>query len=270
MVKGKGVFIWQLWRCANNDPVKLARQAKDAGYSYVAIKCADGDTLHNEEEIDAAIVELRKQDIDIVLWQYVYGGSIGYARKEALLANKLIAKHKPDTWWIDAEAWYKKGLVAVAWAKTYCVALRKNLPIGLTSYRFPTLHRKLPWKTFLSICDHHVPQVYWVGAHNPADQLDRSIRELKALKDIPFVPVGAAYAEGGWKGPTVDEINEFNARAQEIGVPAICWWDWQHMTPDWWNAIAGHVWDGTQLPPYQVEINIPEGVKEIDIRVKLE
>lgn len=270
MVKGKGIFVWQLWRCANGDPVKLAQQAKGAGYDYVAIKAADGAGAYNQAYIDDAIEELRKQDIHIVLWQFIYGGSQGYAEREAVVANQIVAKHKPIAFWIDAEAHYKKGIPARGWAKAYVSKLSLQIPIGLTSYRFPTLHRKLPWKTFLSVCDHHVPQVYWMYAHNPVGQLERSIRELKALKDIPFVPVGAAYKEGGWNGPTVAEINAFNKRVKELGCPAICWWDWQHMTPDWWNAIAGHVWDETQSPPYQVDINIPEGVQEIDIRVKLE
>ena len=39
---GKGMFIWRLAVCAGGDPVRLASMAQEAGFSWVAIKSADG------------------------------------------------------------------------------------------------------------------------------------------------------------------------------------------------------------------------------------
>ena len=40
-----------------------------------------------------------------------------------------------------------------------------------------------PFKEFLSVCDFHAPQVYWIGSHNSGQQLADSVAELKAIKN---------------------------------------------------------------------------------------
>ena len=76
-------------------------------------------------------------------------------------------------------------------------ALRSSLPelpMALSSYRFPGYHPQLPWREFLEHYDYNMPQVYWMKAHNPADQLERSVNELTAKKpSLPVIPTGAAF-----------------------------------------------------------------------------
>ena len=45
--QGKGIFIWQLWRCAGGDMQRLAEMAADAGLDWVAIKAQDGINSYN-------------------------------------------------------------------------------------------------------------------------------------------------------------------------------------------------------------------------------
>jgi len=119
----------------------------------------------------------------------------------------------------------------------------------LCSYRFPSLHPELPWSSFLRRSDFHAPQVYWMQADNPGEQLQRSVRELLALRALPVVPIGAAFVEAGWQ-PTVAGINEFDRMAQALKLPGIGWWEWgenghgAEYHPDWWAAISAHNWQG--------------------------
>jgi hypothetical protein len=183
---------------------------------------------------------------------------VSVAKSEATVAVSNIQRFKLDGWLIDAEQQYKrKG--AATWAETYMTTLRSGCPdtaLGLCSYRFPSYHPELPWSVFLRRCDFHAPQVYWIGAHNPGQQLKTSVTQLRALKDLPVVPVGAAYYDTGfsWQ-PTVAEINEFNQVAQEeLKLRGVSWWEWTengHGTEfikEFWTAISKHAW-GPVVPP---------------------
>ena len=267
---GKGMFIWRLASCAQGDPIKLANKAQEIDLSWVAIKAADGTYKFNQgieptwtgpDLLGAAISALQTAGIRIWLWQYIYGANTlrqSIAALEAQTAVEMINKFNPDGWILDPEKEYKRT-GAAAWADQYMTVLRSScpiLPIGLCSYRFPTLHPELPWHNFLRRCQFHSPQVYWIGAHNPGDQLGRSVRELKALADLPVIPVGAAYNEPAYKWqPSVDEVNEFDRMAHTLKLPGVTWWEWgengrgAEYLPDLWNAIKSHDWVSPVISP---------------------
>jgi hypothetical protein len=264
----KGVFIWQLSWCAGGDPIRLADMARAAGFQWVCIKAADGvkdfnqggATWQGAALLPGAVAALRGAGIKVVGWQYIYGANLlhqSLAAREAEIAVQNINRFGFDCWIIDPESQYKRP-GAAAWANTYMTALRSSCPdlsIGLCSYRYPTLHPELPWSEFLRRSDFHAPQVYWIGSHNPAAQLQRSVRELLALKALPVIPVGAAFYEPAYKWqPTVVDLDEFDQAAKSLNLPGITWWEWgeygrgAEYHPDWWAAITAHEW-GQPLPP---------------------
>jgi hypothetical protein len=267
--QGKGIFIWKLLLAAGGDPVKMATMAHQAGFAWVAIKAADGLSNYNQgspptwggpDLLGAAVAALKAMGIKVYGWQYVYGANalgVSIAKSEANVAVDNIKRFKFDGWFIDAEHQYKrKG--AATWAETYMTTLRSGCPdvsLGLCSYRFPSYHPELPWSVFLRRCDFHAPQVYWINAHNPGQQLKSSVAQLTALKNLPVVPVGAAYYDPTYQWqPTVAEINEFDATAHELKLAGVTWWEWgenghgMEFIPEFWSAISKHAW-GTVLPP---------------------
>jgi hypothetical protein len=168
---------------------------------------------------------------------------------EANRTLDVCADLMPAGWIADPEAEYKRP-GASEWANTYLAAVRSQAPdlsVGLCTYRYPSLHPEFPWRAWLggsNGADFHMPQVYWMGAHNPAQQLMRSVNELKAQRDIPIVPVGAAYTEGGFE-PTVSEMDAFHEQVIRLGLLGECWWEWYFATvrrPQFWQAIARHAW----------------------------
>jgi len=178
------------------------------------------------------------------------GASI--AAREAAVTIQCLQNYQIDGFLIDAESQYKRTN-ARTWAATYMAAVRtaSPAPLGLCSYRWPSYHPQLPWREFLAYCDFHAPQVYWALSTNSGEQLRGGVRELLALKNLPVSPVGAAYKEHTWAGPSVAELDEFDATAKELKLPSVSYWSWQHAeaNPIWWNAISAHKWQITTPPP---------------------
>jgi ketosteroid isomerase-like protein len=98
----------------------------------------------------------------------------------------------------------------------------------------------------LSFCDINMPQVYWLKATNPAEQLDRSIAEFETIFPVlPIIPTGAAYAELDWRARPV-EIEAFLQRARQHNLSAANFWSWDYAGSaegaDLWQAIATYDW----------------------------
>jgi hypothetical protein len=138
-----------------------------------------------------------------------------------------------------------------------------GISVGLCSYRWPSYQPNFPWTEFLVGVDFHCPQVYWVGAHNPRYQLQKSIAELKARKNIPVIPAGAAYSERTFVAQP-SETAEFLDAAVEFGCSAAIlwyademfsekWWEFKGSTlalrQAWCQVVKAHIWEGIPIPP---------------------
>jgi hypothetical protein len=253
VLTGKGYYIWQIPRCEAGNASAIANVAVQAGLSHVLIKIADGEVAYNVNSttkvdlVPPVLSALRERNIQVWGWHYVYGYSpLG----EADIAIKRIKELGVDGYVIDAEAQYTEpGRDAVA--RQFMSRLRSSLPtfpIALSSYRYPTLHPNLPWLAFLEKCDLNMPQVYWIGAHNPADQLSRCLREFQGLAIFrPIIPTGAAFVQSGWQ-PTTTEVTDFLTAAQNLNMTAANFWEWSNTRlylPEIWNAIAAFPWPPT-------------------------
>lgn len=249
---------------------ELARRAKAVGFSWVAIKLANGVADYNTSLAGAAFEAFGMAGVEPWGWHYIYGGNIvtgaSIAKSEAAVAIRNIQRYGPAGWIVDPESQYKrKG--SSAWANTYMSAVRASfpdLPIGLCSYRYPSYHPEIPWRDFTHFADFHAPQVYWIQAHDPGAQLRKSARELTAIRDLPVVPVGSAFREHGWQ-PTVAELDEFNKAAQDLGMPGLAWWCWDdcglESHPEFITAIAAHDW---AAPTGPVEVDVDVWAPEFD------
>ncbi|MEK6255704.1 MAG: hypothetical protein N2C13_00115, partial [Chloroflexota bacterium] len=111
-LNGKGMFIWQLWNTESEDPEAIASLAKEADFSHVLIKVADGTNTYNYDRdkqydrVPAVAMALRAQGIQVWGWQYVYGDNpLGEARRAAQRVDGLGL----DGFVIDAESQYKES-----------------------------------------------------------------------------------------------------------------------------------------------------------------
>lgn len=265
-LEGKGFFIWNLRDCYGGAPQAIAAAARQAGLTHVLIKVADRFYPHNVSDnpktdlVPPVADALRAEKIAVWGWHYVYGYEPG---PEARIAVQRIRDLGLDGYVVDAEGEYKLPGRGDS-ARRYMHDLRSafpDLPVALSSYRFPSLHPALPWGEFLSHCDLSMPQVYWEKAHNPADQIARTLREYRALNpQRPVIPTGPAYKANGWR-PTIQDTVEFLDAVRKAGLPAANFFSWDEclrQTPEIWQAVVDYAWGGpppiTPPPPPPLDI----------------
>jgi len=242
-LEGKGLYIWKVNNVEGGDPATIARRASQAGLSHVLIKVADGSRAYNPGLVAPIVPLLKDIGIQVWGWQYVYGNSY-FA--EADIAAQRVKELALDGFVVNAEIEYKNK---PAPARAYMESLRSRLtgiPIALSSFRYPYYHRDFPWSEFLSFCDINMPQVYWLMATNPAEQLDRSLAEFETIFPVlPIIPTGAAYTEYGWRARPA-EITEFLQRVRQKSLSAVNFWSWDYAGSaegaDLWRAIAAYDW----------------------------
>jgi hypothetical protein len=244
---GKGIFIWQLKNTAAGDPAAAVRLARSAGLSWVAVKIHDGTTIDDSQALKDFVAAFHAAHVQVYGWGYCY---LRLAQAEANAAVLQAQNLSLDGYIIDAEG--EAAAAGSGPAEQFATIVRSGIhkPIGLSSYRYPSLHMDLPWHELLSVCTFHCPQVYWLasaGPLTPGSQLDRCVRELINLSALPVVPIGCAFSwtpQGGaeWR-PTVAQLQNFieAARLHGATIPAYAWWSWESASahPDWWAAIAG-------------------------------
>ena len=155
-VEGKGFFIWRILNCEGGDAEAIASKAADANLTHVLIKIADtrypfGYDRNNNDLVPSVTQALKNRGIQVWGWHYVKGND---PSGEARVAVARTTELQLDAYVIDAEHEYKwRGKDAAA--RQFMADLRQGLPnhpIALSSYRFPTYHRELPWSAFLENC----------------------------------------------------------------------------------------------------------------------
>ena len=248
-LEGKGLYIWKIHQVEGGDADAIARRAVESGLTHVLIKVADGSHAYNVDLAAPVVETLKGAGVQVWGWQYVYGNE---PFLEADIAVHRVRVLGLDGFVVNAEVEYKGKHDA---ASVYMDSLRARmggLPIALSSFRYPDYHPELPWTEFLSRCDYNMPQVYWVRASNPEQQLDRTIAQFQQIYPVlPIIPTGPAYEEFGWR-PQPAEITRFLQHAREIGLQAANFWSWDYAGSeegnDLWQAIAGYEWPITRPP----------------------
>src|SRR3972149_3418831 len=125
--KGKGIYLWQIIRVAEGDPVRIANMAAKANLTHVLIKVADGNLPYNYyagvDRVPAVVSELRTRGIQPWGWQYIYGSD---PVAEAKMAIQRVKQFSLDGFVVNAEGQFKAPGMATP-AKTYMKELRKGL-----------------------------------------------------------------------------------------------------------------------------------------------
>ena len=281
---GKGIWIWKIFQCDNGNADAIVARALAARFTHVIVKICDGDDAYNiwkdgnqwRDYTLELIPKLSNAGITVWGWNYIYGdppprdaGKPNYWVLEAQANVKRINQLRPlglRGFVIDAEREYET--IPDRWNKAaaYMKVLRDNLPdlpIALASWKQPTLHGGFPWAQFRARIDLDLPQVYWIQAHNPVAQVNRSFQEFSAMQPpLPYVAAGPTFFEHNWR-PTPQELTDFLTKCVALGLPAANFWAWDHLglrggepynpahlnfTAEW-DAVANFNWPGSQPAP---------------------
>jgi hypothetical protein len=263
-LEGKGWYIWLVNRCEEGEPDAIAAKAQQASLTHVLIKVAHGpspyryNVIVTGDRVGPIVSALRGiPNFQVWGWQYIFGEE---PEAEARIAVDLVQQYQLDGFVINAEKEFKRDDIKPN-APRYCQALRQNLeqagledlPIALSSYRYPITHSDFSWQPFLEVCTIMMPQVYWVtkGTPDPAGNLESCLRQYEQLGWTgPIIPTGAAYdemqgsGENAWLWSTdADDIRTFLPAVKAKDLPAVNFWSWQHAGDERWQAVAEFQWD---------------------------
>jgi hypothetical protein len=254
-INGKGMYLWIIWRILDGDVQAIADAAEQAGLTHVLIKAVDGLVNYNIKDgvdyVPPMVEAFKAKGIQPWIWQYTYA----YRPKdEAKMALARIAEVDPPGFVVNAEKEYKsKPAAAIEYMSELMDGI--DVPVYLSTYRYPEYHRDFPWAEFGQFVDGYMPQVYWVKSYNPVWQLQECLRQYA---ELPYpkprdriVPTGCAYPYGSWK-PTPAQITAFlDAAKNDEGLPGANFWEWKYAyytIPSLWDAISDFYW-GEPVPP---------------------
>jgi hypothetical protein len=276
MIVGKGLYLWNLTASVET----YVKAAVEMGLTHVRVKIFDSvgsaKPFNNPTKIRELFAALRAKNISPTAWGYYTGYSPSI---EAELTIRLVRDYKPDEYVVNAERYFKASGMAVK-ARDLMVKLGAlSIPLGVTSYRYPTLHAPFPFREFLTHSDFYEPQVYWnkpgwATVDQPAAELGTSIKQLQAIyPGVDIRPIGRAYAGDGYPipGPSPKEITQFlTASKDKYGLQSASFWSFDKIilgtnnAPLWKQAIAGFRWGGIIAPPPPVvELTLEEKVQKL-------
>lgn len=254
-IQGKVLFVVNLRVNGVSIVGDIVRTAVNDGYNGINLKVCHGQWYNGGSylaDVDELARKLETENIDLHGWHW---NLLDDVTAEVRIALEAINRWNLKSYSLDYE-----GPVAdkpdqqVLFAKL--LSEGTDCPIGLCSYRFPVNQPFIMWDDVLKYCDFHAPQVYWVGKHNPAEQLQMSYDALMEIRELPFIPVGAAYTQPdyNWE-PTEADLNEFDKKCHSLGLPGVQWFAYRSAKP-----IAGYLPGGLLpiLAKHEWEVEIPE------------
>lgn len=237
-IKGKGMFIWQLWSATGSGKSLSATIAKlkSCGISWIVIKMGDSDSFYNLPgkslytwaaanggSMDSVISIFHSNGIKVLAFQYVRGDPHYWANvwSETDVANWILDVKGIDGLIIDAEIEYDNLATRVASARAYCDSIRVHHPdgfVGLTAWSRVNSHPTFPWTTFLSRVAVNMPQAYW-GARPTTVQNELNLMSTQFISNTntwvsqgdsaaakPIMPIGDGYSSASLK---VGDITAF-------------------------------------------------------------
>jgi peptidoglycan hydrolase-like protein with peptidoglycan-binding domain len=231
VMRGHGMWIWQLPRSNRGDLDAIAARARGAGMTTVYVKGSDAGNVWTQFT-PKLVQDLHARGLRVCAWQFVYGANpLGEAA--AAVANVQAGA---DCLIIDAETAYEGRYAA---AQRYVTSLRARIgpayPLGLTSFPYVDYHPSFPYSVFLApgAAQANLPQVYWKAIGGSVDAVSAKTVAQNRIYGSPMAPLGQAYG-----GVSAAEVQRFRAIWAGYGAAGVSWWSWQEATNTTWSALA--------------------------------
>lgn len=243
MLRGDGMWIWQLPRSDGGDLDAIAARAGAAGMKTVFVKSSDAATVW-AQFTPQLVQDLHARGLRVCAWQFVYGTNpVGEAA-----AGAAAVTAGADCLIIDAETTYEGRYAS---AQRYIGALRlaigPSFPVGLTSFPYVDYHPRLPYSVFLGPggAQANLPQVYWKDIGGSVDAVSARTVAHNRIYQAPLAPLGQAYS-----APKPEDLARFRAIWAGYAAGGLSWWSWQASSATTWATL-------TQPPPAPVVLPDP-------------
>jgi peptidoglycan hydrolase-like protein with peptidoglycan-binding domain len=243
VMRGGGMWIWQLPRSDGGNLDAIAARAAAAGMQTVFVKSADAANVW-AQFTPRLVQELHARGLRVCAWQFVYGTNpLGEAAAGAAAVNAGA-----DCLVIDAETAYEgRYASAQRYITTLRAAIGPGYPLGLTSFPYVDYHPRLPYSVFLGPggAQANLPQVYWKDIGGSVDAVSARTVAHNRIYRTPLAPLGQAYS-----GPPPADLQRFRAIWAGYGVAGLSWWSWQAASAVTWATL-------TLAPPPPVALPDP-------------
>ncbi len=231
VMRGDGMWIWQLPKTNNGNLDVIAARARSNGMTTVYVKGSDAGNVWTQFT-PKLVADLHARGLRVCAWQFVYGANpLG----EAAAAAQNVADGA-DCLIIDAETAYEGRYAA---AQRYVQSLRAKVgpsyPLGLTSFPYVDYHPSFPYSVFLApgAAQANLPQVYWKAIGGSVDAVSAKTVAQNRIYGSPMAPLGQAYG-----GVSAAEVRRFRAIWAGYGAGGVSWWSWQAASSEAWSALA--------------------------------
>jgi peptidoglycan hydrolase-like protein with peptidoglycan-binding domain len=243
VMRGHGMWIWQLPRSDGGNLDAIAARAAAAGIQTVFVKSADAANVW-PQFTPQLVQELHARGLRVCAWQFVYGTDpLGEAA-----AGIAAVTAGADCLIIDAETRYEGRYgAAQRYLTTLRAAIGPDYPLGLTSFPYVDYHPRFPYSVFLGPggAQANLPQVYWKDIGGSVDAVSARTVAHNRIYRTPLAPLGQAYS-----APAPEDLQRFRAIWAGYGVAGLSWWSWQAASATTWAALA-------QVPPPPVALPDP-------------
>lgn len=262
-IRGKGMWIWQLWAASSGNLSVVIDKLKSVGVTWVVIKMADSDSYYNRSTkslytwastyggMDSVVSTFHANGIKIMGYQYVYGTphwSLGFSESD--VANMILSVKGIDGLLVDAEIEYETLAANSSTAQSYMDSIRAHYPssfVALTSWARVAVHSTFPWVAFLTRVDVNMPQTYWAARPTtPTTELSRMSTDFTNYTNTwvgqgytaaakPIMPLGQAYGT-----VQAGEVSTFCNLSQSTYVyPGVSLWEYAQVAqPYIWDEYA--------------------------------
>ncbi len=231
VLRGDGMWIWQLPKTEGGNLDLIAARALAAGMKTVFIKSSDA--ANDWSQFTPQLVsELHARGLRVCAWQFVYGTHpLGEAA-----AGVNAVRDGADCLVIDAETAYEGRYAS---AQRYIGALRLGIggdyPVALTSFPYVDYHPRFPYSVFLGPggAQSNLPQIYWQEIGGSVDAVSARTVAHNRIYQAPLAPLGQAYNAV----PPAD-VRRFRAIWAGYGAAGISWWSWQSSSDTTWATLT--------------------------------
>jgi hypothetical protein len=231
IMRGDGMWIWQLPQSNRGDVEAIAARARAAGMKTVYVKGSDAGNVWSQFT-PQLVSDLHARGLHVCAWQFVYGSK---PLKEAAAAAANVAAGA-DCLVIDAETAYEgRYAAAQLYVEAVRAAIGPSYPLGLTSFPYVDYHPTFPYSVFLApgAAQANLPQVYWKAIGGSVDAVSAKTVAQNRVYGAPMAPLGQAYG-----GVTAEDVQRFRAIWAGYGAAGLSWWSWQAASSSIWAALT--------------------------------
>jgi hypothetical protein len=231
VMRGDGMWIWQLPKTEGANLDAIAARATAAGMRTVYVKSSDAASVWSQFT-PQLVADLHARGLRVCAWQFVYGSNpLGEAA-----AGAAAVRAGADCLIIDAETAYEGRYAS---AQRYLGALRLAIgpgyPVGLTTFPYVDFHPHLPYSVFLGPggAQANLPQVYWKEIGGSVDAVSAKTVAHNRIYQAPIAPLGQAYS-----APPPADLARFRAIWAGYGAAGLSWWSWQSASDTTWATLT--------------------------------